>query len=651
MIVVGGNRASNTEPTCPTNYTIIKHAAGANTQSGTLCYYISPGNDTTTGVMTNATNVAYIVVRGYDMASASGPIGLNPAQSNGSSTTLTYPTGAMTRTDGSSMLVTFGTATGATTTPPDSCPATPSSMVLASSTSQSTLAMCYLIGATSATTVSSVTISPTTGHSGFTFEILGEPNMSSVDTSNYLVHHVNAGFSGENCTTTCTATMNVPSTSANNELTAVLWWGYSVSSPTIANIYCNADSGHATWTFTDFGQDVANTTDLVDGAIYHMDNAPAGCTTITVTWSADQVSSYALHWFELRQIATSSALDASVSNVSATAPFTTAGTITTTVDSDLILVDCAPTINNLGNYTSSDILGPYGTTVLGDNNQNSIGYEMFVQTTHGAISPTMYFQNWAGGTGQRGACMAAAFKTSAGAGTAASDHIVQSLVVQTISVTNPSFFMTVMKPGDQIMFLGLASQAAAQWTGISDTLGGSFTTHGIADNPYFGLDCDIPTSGFDKVSLTGVPSGNNGGWVLMELTGYSNSSHTSCYDATAGYANANGIASPYSSAPVITPSGTGETVFAYINFGTGPATAVTAPSGATYFYPNYSGITDASHMTLGGGFAYQPNAPASAQSYTWTNVNSNSWNAAAIALLPAPVTATMQTRKHGGWMQ
>jgi len=627
LIIMCGNRANNTAPSLPTGYTNIQ-SGGANTQSGRCAWKISPGAETATGTMTNAANVAFVVLRGYDIQS-SGPIGCAPSVSNASSTSLTYPTCSLVRSGGSSYLFAFGTATGASTTPPDTAP---SGMTLLSSTSQSTLALSYLAGATSGT-VSSVTIAPSTGHTGITFEVLANQSVSSI--ANYLVHSVAIGNSGEACSSSCSITVPVPSSSSNNFLNVELMWSYSGTAPSVSSIYCNSDTGHSTWTWTDFGHDVSDGSQLAGAVDYYIAGATSGCTSVTIALSQPTLTLTG-HYTEWRQIATSSPVDAAAGQVSSAMPFVTPGTLNTATNGDVIYSACAADANGIGTYTTTLQALADGNTILEFDPSYSISTQAFVQTTASSTTGVYFdFSGYAGTVGDSAACIGLALKASAGAGTNPGGiQIVQQMYVNSSTAT-AHFQANVLNAGDTLMFNGLASQSAAQWSSVADSLGNTFTSHSTADYPAWALDCNA-LSGGDYFTISGAPSGQQGGWVIQEISGLNNSSHTACFDATAGMATAVGVASPYSTAPSITPSTANGLIEAYINFGTGPATAISSPSGGIYGYPTYTGLTDASHITEGGGFAYYANASTSAKSFTWTNANSSAWNASAIHLLPAP---------------
>ena len=92
---------NNTAPSLASGWTNINSSTGSNSNSTRLAYRIATGSDTASG-WTNATEVIIHVYRGQ----SASPIGANATQA-GNSTTVTYPTLALTVTDGTSWIVGF----------------------------------------------------------------------------------------------------------------------------------------------------------------------------------------------------------------------------------------------------------------------------------------------------------------------------------------------------------------------------------------------------------------------------------------------------------------------------------------------------------------------------------------------------------------
>lgn len=651
LIIVCGNRASTTEPTVATGYATIKHSTGANTQSATCGYKLSKGGETSTGTWTNATNVAYIVLRGYDINS-SGPLGCNPAQDTGSSTTLTFPTCTLTRSNGTSMVLTFGTATGATTTPPDTCA---SGFTLASSTSQSTLGLCYDNGYSSSSFSGSITIAPTTGWVGLTFEILGQQSNVASASSNLIqtVHTSQFNDTGCNVGPTCGPAFTIPlpnATLSNNFLQLDFDVRYTSTAPTVSSIQCN---GGTSWTWTDSGHDELNTTDLVDSFEYYIAGATAGCTTITVTMSAEWYSAEAT-FNEWKGIATSSPVDTGTGVInSGTSPiFGTS--ITPGTSGDLITLHCAmvPLPGGGPNYsttTPAPVVPSGGFTSI----DPDIGYpyETIAAIYNATTSVSAYEDFYAGTASNDGNCIMMAYKTSSGAGTSYSGvHIVAESFQGASGQATVYAQMHMFNSGDTLATVLFSGETATndQFSAISDSLGSSFTKEGQHDDngtyPEWGIDCDAG-AGDDLIEWTG---GSTNGWniAIVEISGLNNSSHTACIDVTGKISLNNGTGTgPYTyTGPSLTATNSGDLQLSMFDIGTGPTTtSISSPSGAEFLYASYGNWTDQSIVYEGGGFGGLYSTGTSAQAFVWGSAESETAFISAVDFLPA---ASSSVKRH-----
>ena len=104
---------------------------------------------------------------------------------------------------------------------------------------------------------------------------------------------------------------------------------------------------------------LANTTDNINTKVYTVTGETAGVTQITVVFSAS-VSDFHWEFQELNGIATSSAIDGTSVSAVATAPYVSAGSITTTQSNDLIYRDCVYTSNGMWTSVSTAIYHPGG---------------------------------------------------------------------------------------------------------------------------------------------------------------------------------------------------------------------------------------------------------------------------------------------------
>ena len=81
--------------------------------------------------------------------------------------------------------------------------------------------------------------------------------------------------------------------------------------------------------------------------------------------------------------------------------------------------------------------------------------------------------------------------------------------------------------------------------------------------------------------------------------------------------------------------------------GTGPQTGMSSPACATYAYPVYSGMTDASFTTEGGGYSYCYASGTTTQNYTWTgDSNSSYFSGSVFGIIPQ----TSAVVRHRAWV-
>lgn len=643
LIIVCGNRASTTEPTIATGYATIQHSTGANTQSATCGYKISPGGETSTGTWTNATNVAYIVLRGYDINST-GPLGCNPSRATGLSTTLTFPTCTLTRSNSTSTVITFGTATGATTTAPDTCT---SGFTLASSTSQSTLGLCYENGYSSSSFSGSITIAPSTGWVGISFEILGQ-QANVVSAASILVQTVHTSqFNDTGCNggPTCGPAFTIPlpnATLANNFLQLDFDVRYTATAPTVSSIKCN---GGTSWTWVDSGHDELNTTDLVDSFEYYIAGAASGCTTITVTMSAAWFSAEAT-FTEWNGVATSSPVDTGTGVLnSGTSPiFGTS--ITPGTSGDLVTLHCAmvPLPGGWPNWsttTPAPVVSSAGFTQI----DPDIGfpYETTAAIYNAKTAVAAYEDFYGGAASNDGNCIMMAYKTSIDTGTVpVGIHIVSENFQGATNNATVYAQTHLFNSGDTLATVLFSGQTATndQFSTITDSLGSSFTKEGQHDGsgtyPEWGIDCDAG-SGDDLIKWTG---GSPNGWniAIVEISGLDNASHTACIDVTGKTSQDSGTGTgPYTyTGPSLTATNAGDIQLSMFDIGTGPTTtSISSPSGSLFLEPSYGNWTDQSIVYEGAGFGGLYNTGVSAKAFVWGSANTATAFISAVDFLPA----------------
>ncbi len=269
----------------------------------------------------------------------------------------------------------------------------------------------------------------------------------SQGVSSQLVTKAHYAEAGEGCTGACHLTLPFPTSRSGNFLNVALAWQYGGAAPTISNVYCNSDTTHQTWTWTEFGHSVLDTADRTDLDDYYVAGATAGCTSVTFVFSSVWSNAEA-DYQEFSGIATASAVDVTSGQVS-TAPTMNSGAMTTTVDGDLIYEHCLS--------VPMPISGPNATSVTFSGGFTGLDADIFwadasdalVQTNAGAITPAMNFVGLS--AGNNGACVALALKTQPGAGTAPTGvHIVSQ--DDFFGNANPTKFQTHMfNAGDALV--------------------------------------------------------------------------------------------------------------------------------------------------------------------------------------------------------
>ena len=632
-------RASATAPTTASGWTVIKSTTG-NTNSVKTAWKYSVGTETTCGTWANA-SATFCQVYSGNWNGSTGPIGTATGGTTGASTTISYTGFTLNVASGASSWVACAGGAGSATAGFDTAP---SGLTLRSGTTLATLAYSDTNGGVNTYTTQTVGFTTSSNWASACFEILSAPPLTS--PTGLLVAARHYSQTSEACTGACDLTLDLPATTLSNNLMTVAWsWQYASVAPTVSNIYCNADTGHATWTFSSAGHNVLNTTDLNDSFAYYIAGAASGCNTVTIVASSVWTDANA-EWQEWSGIATTTPLDTGSGQISSgTTPIASAASITPGTSGDLIWLYCAYSSNGLGSSAGTNVYAP-GLYSLGTDMEYGLAGYAAIQTTAAAIVPAIDFVGT--GAGGDANCIALAFKTAAAGTVATGVHIVSQQDYTGAGVTTTVLQTHVFNTGDALIVTGLSTQGTnvKQWSGISDSISNSFTSHQPEDGnggyPNWAIDCEA-TAGEDNITLTGTNASGNGNYVVLEVAGLKNSSHTACYDSTAGTPTGAGNTSPYSTAPSITPSTSGGLVLAAIQFGVGPSTAVSTPSGAVYAYPTYTGMTDGSSMTWGGGFSYLYSASTSAQSWTWTNAISSAWVASAIAL-EAAATGTKRLR-------
>ncbi|HTS04499.1 MAG TPA: hypothetical protein VMP68_02880 [Candidatus Eisenbacteria bacterium] len=599
-----------------------------------LQWKLSVGGETTCGTFSNATVTFCAVYRnGWINPSTIGGYAATstPSGTTGASGALSYVGFTLQNPFSSSWVVCAGGSTSGTV---DSAP---TGMTLRSGTSVTNYAFSDTNGNVSSWTTTS---GPSPGVKWATAcgEIVGPPSTVASSQSSKVSDYY-PGQAIEACTGSCTWTFNVSGASATGSLSTNLliarWiWGYTTTQPTISNVYCNSDSGHATWTWTQAGSVVHDATNKTDGYTYYVSNAASGCSTVTVVASSvwNNATGAAVEYKGFKT------LDQYVTNIGG-APTMSNAALTPTASGDLIDWFCsADTLSAGGTASTGIFVGKGVLPYVADFGFATISGS-FIYNSTSAITTATYARGYA--SGNNSICMEAAFKND-GTGTSPSGVSIEGFGILDSQVNIATTNLQLSYEAGDTLWIGVTgvfTANATQFTAASGQIA-SFTLHRPADAnggyPNVALDCNLASAGLDYVTLTSTSNASM--FYYYKIRGLNNSSHSACDDTTAGYPTAviTGPTSSPSPLPTITPSTADGIVIALSETGTGPATATTAPTGAVYSVPIYTGQSDSGRMGTGNLVGHYFNLSTATQNWAWTNSVATDFIGAAEHLKAAP---------------
>ena len=645
MISCAYRGTSATAPTTATNYTVIKSTTG-NTNSLKCGWKISLGNETTGGTWANATDTFGEAYTGNWFANlgAGAMFGANTSGiTESGSTAISYPTFTLSNTLSTSWVFCAGGSNGG------SIDTAPSGMTMRSGTGITSVAFSDTNG--NVTTWSTTAgPNPSAVNASVCGEIIGSPAMGTL--TNYLVNEVLANGSAEVSTTPFTLTIPVPSTLSNNYLEFDFNWQYASVAPTVSSVYCNSDTGHATWTWA-LAKSFLDTANTTDTFAYYIAGATAGCESVSVVASSAWTTVSA-EFFQYRQIATSNPIDSSASNSNNSAIYLTSGALSPSQSGDIIGQHCF-SAGGQGTGLFTDLYTSGGITTLSASYGVGNSTSAFVETGSASLTPYMY----AAGSGFTADCIGLALKASAAAGTAPTGVNIVKIENQIHGAgATQQFQIHNVAAGDAMVLVSDGNESAStkQWTTISsliDTLTSYQPNDANGGYPNWALDCDI-AAGDDIISFTGAPTGASPNYYVMEVAGLDNSSHTACFDSGTGKGNCSGAgcvsgiptnagsgttgAGNFSPIPTIAPSTATGIVIESSQLGTGEPIAFTSPTCANFQVATYSGQTDGSYMGFGNFYGWCLNTSTSSQTWSATNGVDTTFNANAIALEAAAAT-------------
>lgn len=415
-------------------------------------------------------------------------------------------------------------------------------------------------------------------------------------------------------------------------------WSFSMPHPTQANnlLICGAswDTTTITLTITDDQSNIytAGPTSN-DGtrniALRYVLGVAASTQKLTFTFST-AANNVHVTCSEYAFVATSAATDGSCSTSNVTGPTVACGSFTTTVDGDLIFyyaIDdfccnsaiTAVTVGSNFNKLSADRRG----TFIAHAEQYT------VQTTHGAINPTMTFSQTANDTFGSAAI---AFKPDATKGTAPTGIRIVRMFTITPSATS---FVTDLPCSGNLMVAGGTTQPAqADITGITDTDSNTWVRKSSTGNPQIlyaqNETCTSPNTRTATVSMSNVTTADP--IVFYDISGAA----TSAFDSTMGvvlsgsrnqthYTTSSTVcsnAAATNSTMNATPSTTSGIIIVVENNGTGPECGVSSTNNvldSAWFQSEDDACCGTLNSSSGYAHIFYSSASQQTITFNWAN--------------------------------
>jgi trimeric autotransporter adhesin len=278
-----------------------------------------------------------------------------------------------------------------------------------------------------------------------------------------------------------------------------------------------------------------------------------------------------------------------------------AGSVTTTVNGDLVLQFCTITDNGenglSGAFDGLSVITPDSSgnfTLLLADIANGTACQYYVQPTAGAINPG-FSGTWTA-SATSWPTITVALK-AASAGTAPSATAARMAGVQWFYLkqgTSPTPYKVQFPTFGSAFAANCSIQNnAVDWTATSGSVSGSWTMcslpSGSAQAGY-----KVGTAGSNEIlTITStIPAGDSLIGVVVDWM------NVSAFDNV--FYNNSGSGSAGTTPPtVVTPGVSNGVWFSVMALLTGPPNAMVSPSGGIYMCPNYTGQTDASVMTDG----------------------------------------------------
>lgn len=620
IIAFAHRDGSTTPPTLLTGYTNVTTNTTTSTSERTQ-WKISNGTETTTTVATNATSIAAVIYRGINSTTPIGTFAVGGAVS----ATMSYTGFTSIQRDSSSWVLGCGGHRSATNVGTNA----PSGLSLVSS---ATDIACFdsNAGKTDFTTATAA-VNASSGWVTISLEVQASTGASYATPA--LIQRVTSGQDGaigQNATPNVTITMTLPNgtKSGNCLVYAFSYW----AAGTITGV---TDDKSNTW------YKVASGNDGSQGiALYYAPNIASGTQQVKAQFSnhpgAGSSSNVWGSLLELTNVAQVATLDGNSINTGVTADPYTGGSITTTVNGDIILSFVAPFWNS-GSVTITGITAGTGFTLasaqihLGGSTSNSASSEYEIQSTAGAVVPATSHAPTATAN-QTVEIVSVALKgAAAGSTNTATPRIVDTQVDYLGTSVEPNMPFPCSTSGTT-SFVASINTAGTDVSTLSDSANGSWqlpvaaigtnsTTNDIARIAYF-LKGTCSTTNTMSWNL-GTPSGDPIVvlYSVVGLDSYDTGSGTQGNDTTS-------TATSPMSAGSITPAGSGEMLFTSLAISWNDVQSVGVSGESPVFQcivnENLAdGISGNSPLCEDNGHGYLINSTGGAKAFTWNGTHTD----------------------------
>ncbi|MBZ5513216.1 MAG: hypothetical protein LAN70_18875 [Acidobacteriia bacterium] len=407
----------------------------------------------------------------------------------------------------------------------------------------------------------------------------------------------------------------------------------AVTRPSGKTLSTPTDDKSNTWVA---GPSATNSTDAATSEIWYKCGAAAGTSVLTLHFSSALASGDTgqISYTEVSGIATSSCIDGTATGANGLLPYSTTpiqpGAITTTQANSLVYNYAQTTYRTPQDKPAISSVAPDDAdSLLSANLQDKTVSAVQVQASAGSVNPALYIVDPT--SSERWNDLAIAFKASSGEGTQPSGITV----VRTISFYccgKASVSMPFPSSGNAFVMTTGQDAQSGDWP-ITNVSNGYDTVHkvtGSADpptDPQAFYICSATTGGQTRITWT---QGNQAHFVFYDIAGAS----SSCFDTSKFTAGSQPGKNPITVTNAITPTTSNGLIIGVAYYGTGPETAVTAPSGAVMDNIWATGMSDTDKYSYGDGHLHYYNPSTSAVSFTITmnDAGGTWWNWLFLAL-------------------